>query len=161
MDSAASTTAATADESSENTTSTDDELSCGDSREPGITPGCALYSFIVCTVIMGLLAVFGSIGNVISFAVFYRDKIKTSTNFLFQVVSARFCFFFFCSEMSSKYISQDPLGILEWVRIPSSSPSVGFECSILFIYYFSKIACYFSTHFHHGPPQVTAADPSF
>jgi len=54
-------------------------------RESG-TPGCVLYTFIVSTVFIGLLAVFGSIGNVVSFVVFYRDKIKTSTTFLFQVV---------------------------------------------------------------------------
>jgi len=61
------------------------EFSCP--REPG-TPGCLLYSFVTCTVIIGLLAVCGSVGNVISFAVFYRDKIKTSTTFLFQVFPA-------------------------------------------------------------------------
>jgi len=66
-----------------NTTATEAELSCP--TEPG-TPGCVLYAFVVSTVYIGLLAVFGSIGNVVSFVVFYRDKIKTSTTFLFQVV---------------------------------------------------------------------------
>ena len=69
-----------------NSTVIDAELSCP--REPE-TPGCVLYSFVICTVIIGLLAVFGSIGNVISFVVFHRDKIKTSTTFLFQVLSVR------------------------------------------------------------------------
>jgi hypothetical protein len=48
-------------------------------------PGCALYSFVIYTVIVGLLGVFGTIGNIISFIVFLKDKIKTSTSFLFQV----------------------------------------------------------------------------
>jgi len=73
---------------SPNTTVMDDNLSCP--REPG-TPGCVVYSFVTCTVIIGLLAVFGTIGNITSFAVFYRDKIKTSTTFLFQVISACYC----------------------------------------------------------------------
>ena len=67
-----------------NSTMTDNELSCV--REPG-TPSCVFYSFVTSTVIIGLLAVFGSIGNVVSFAVFYRDKIKTSTTYLFQVTT--------------------------------------------------------------------------
>ena len=82
LDSAMDSTTSAADEGP-NTTITNGELSCP--RESG-TPGCVLYSFVISTVIIGLLAVFGSIGNVISFAVFYRDKIKTSTTFLFQVV---------------------------------------------------------------------------
>ena len=69
---------------SPNTTAMGDALSCY--RESG-TPGCVLYSFVTCTVMIGLLAVFGSIGNIISFIVFCRDKIKTSTTFLFQVAS--------------------------------------------------------------------------
>lgn len=48
-------------------------------------PGCVLYSFVIYTVIVGLLGVFGTIGNLISFIVFLKDKIKTSTSFLFQV----------------------------------------------------------------------------
>ena len=70
-----------------NTTMTGNELSCP--RESG-TRGCVLYTFVISTVIIGLLAVFGSIGNIISFIVFYRDKIKTSTTFLFQVVYSVF-----------------------------------------------------------------------
>jgi len=69
-----------------NTTLIDAELSCP--REPD-TPGCVLYSFVVCTVIIGLLTLLGSVGNIISFVVFHRDKIKTSTTFLFQVASVR------------------------------------------------------------------------
>jgi len=80
-----STTAAAAtslQDESANTTTTDDELSCP--TEPS-TRGCILYSFVINTVYIGLLAVFGTIGNITSFVVFYRDKIKTSTTFLFQV----------------------------------------------------------------------------
>ena len=67
-----------------NTTPIDGEMRCSRELETQ-TPGCTFYSFVVCTVVIGLLTVFGSVGNVISFAVFCRDKIKTSTTFLFQV----------------------------------------------------------------------------
>ena len=79
-----STTAATEGAGGNRTTQDDGGLSCPREEE---SSGCVLYSFIVCTVIIGLLAVFGSIGNVVSFVVFHRDKIKTSTTFLFQVVN--------------------------------------------------------------------------
>jgi len=67
-----------------NSTTSEVQLLCP--RET-VSAACTLYSFVVGTVIIGLLAVLGSVGNVVSFVVFYRDKIKTSTTFLFQVVS--------------------------------------------------------------------------
>ena len=51
------------------------------------TPACKLYAFIVCTIIIGLLCIFGAIGNITAFAVFWKDNIKTSSSFLFQGLS--------------------------------------------------------------------------
>ena len=52
-----------------------------------MTDDCLLYSFIVYTVAIGTLCIAGLVGNLISFAVFWTDKIKTSTSFLFQGLS--------------------------------------------------------------------------
>ena len=48
---------------------------------------CTLYSFVVNTVIIGLLCIFGLVGNLMAYAVFWKDNIKTSTTFLFQGLS--------------------------------------------------------------------------
>ena len=48
------------------------------------TPGCLLYKFVV-DCVNGLVCVLGFVGNLIAFAVFYKDSMKTSTSFLFQV----------------------------------------------------------------------------
>ena len=52
-----------------------------------LTPGCKLYSFVVYTLIVGLFCVVGLIGNSVTFFVFLKDKLKTSTSFLFQGIS--------------------------------------------------------------------------
>lgn len=52
-----------------------------------LTPGCKLYSFVVYTLILGLFCVLGLIGNSVTFYVFLKDKLKTSTSFLFQGIS--------------------------------------------------------------------------
>ena len=49
-----------------------------------MTSGCLLYKFVV-DCINGLVCVLGLIGNLIAFVVFYKDTMKTSTSFLFQV----------------------------------------------------------------------------
>lgn len=49
--------------------------------------GCYLYSFVIYTVIVGFLCLFGLVSNSISFCVFYKDAVKTSTPFLFQGLS--------------------------------------------------------------------------
>ncbi len=49
--------------------------------------GCMLYNFIINTLIIGLLCVFGLIGNLVAYTVFWKDNIKTSTTFLFQGLS--------------------------------------------------------------------------
>ena len=54
---------------------------------PILTEDCLLYSFVVYTILLGLLCIVGLIGNLTSFAVFWMDKIKTSTSFLFQGLS--------------------------------------------------------------------------
>jgi len=51
-----------------------------------MTAGCSLYKFVV-DCVNGLVCVLGFIGNLIAFAVFHKDSMKTSTSFLFQVVS--------------------------------------------------------------------------
>lgn len=51
------------------------------------TPGCLLYKFIIYTVLVGTLCILGLIGNATAFIVFWQDKVKTSTSFLFQGLS--------------------------------------------------------------------------
>jgi len=53
---------------------------------------CVVYSFVIQTVIIGILGVFGTVGNIISFLVFMRDKLKTSTSYLFQVLCLHIVF---------------------------------------------------------------------
>ena len=55
--------------------------------EEDMTQGCLLYWFILCTVVIGLLCILGSIGNITAFFVFWKDNIKTSSSFLFQGLS--------------------------------------------------------------------------
>jgi len=50
-----------------------------------MTPGCSLYKFVV-DMINGLVCVLGFLGNLVAFAVFHTDTMKTSTSFLFQVI---------------------------------------------------------------------------
>ena len=51
------------------------------------SPGCLLYTFIMYSVIMGTMCILGLIGNAVAFLVFWKDKLKTSTSFLFQGLS--------------------------------------------------------------------------
>ena len=51
------------------------------------SPGCQMYTFMMYSVLMGLMCILGLIGNVISFLVFWKDKLKTSSSFLFQGLS--------------------------------------------------------------------------
>ena len=53
---------------------------------PPDTPGCRLYDFIMYALLGGSVCVLGCVGNVLAFVVFCRDKIKTSTSLLFQVI---------------------------------------------------------------------------
>jgi len=58
-------------------------------------PGCRLYSFVISSLLIGFLIVFGLVGNSTAFLVFQRDTLKTSTSFLFQAsrlaVTAAIC----------------------------------------------------------------------
>ncbi len=54
---------------------------------PPMTQDCLLYSFIIYTIVVGLLCILGLLGNIMAFVVFWQDKIKTSTSFLFQGLS--------------------------------------------------------------------------
>ena len=51
------------------------------------TPECLLYTFLMYSVVCLALCVFGSIGNILSFIVFLKDSLKTSTSFLFQALA--------------------------------------------------------------------------
>ena len=46
--------------------------------------GCQLYNFVVCTIVIGLVCVFGLAGNVTSFFVLCKHKSETATIFLLQ-----------------------------------------------------------------------------
>jgi len=51
------------------------------------TSGCRLYDFVVCTVVIGLVCVFGLAGNVTSFFVLCKHKTETATIFLLQCMA--------------------------------------------------------------------------
>jgi len=51
---------------------------------PADDAGCRLYSFVISSLLIGFLVVFGLIGNSTAFLIFQRDTLKTSTSFLFQ-----------------------------------------------------------------------------
>lgn len=48
---------------------------------------CVRYWFIMYTVLSGMLCTLGLLGNAVSFAVFWADRQKTSTSFLFQCLA--------------------------------------------------------------------------
>ena len=48
---------------------------------------CRLYTFIISTVIVGILTIVGIIGNSLSFAVFWKGKFNKATSFLFMCLS--------------------------------------------------------------------------
>jgi len=56
----------------------------GNETMPFMTPLCALYHVTMYGVLIGLICVFGLVGNIVAFVVFCADKVKTSTSFLFQ-----------------------------------------------------------------------------
>jgi hypothetical protein len=58
-----------------------DELPSGD------VDSCNLYNFIVCTIIIGLICLFGLTGNVTSFIVLYKHKTETAAIFLLQCMA--------------------------------------------------------------------------
>jgi len=56
----------------------------GSAADDADEAGCRLYDFVVCTVIIGLVCVFGLAGNVTSFFVLLKHKSETATIFLLQ-----------------------------------------------------------------------------
>jgi len=48
---------------------------------------CNLYDFLVCTVVIGLICLFGLTGNVTSFVVLYKHKTETAAVFLLQCMA--------------------------------------------------------------------------
>ena len=46
--------------------------------------GCNLYDFVVCTIVIGLICVFGLTGNITSFVVMYKQKNETAAVYLLQ-----------------------------------------------------------------------------
>ena len=55
-------------------------------QQPTMIAGCLLYKFVV-DMVNGLVCVLGLAMNLVAFAVFHKDTMKTSTSFLFQVAS--------------------------------------------------------------------------
>jgi len=53
-------------------------------RDVMSTAGCQLYEFVVCTVIIGTVCMFGLAGNVVSFFVLCKHKSDTAAIFLLQ-----------------------------------------------------------------------------
>ena len=49
--------------------------------------GCHVQTFIIYTLIVGILVVFGIIGNSLAFAVFWKGNFKSSTTFLFMCLA--------------------------------------------------------------------------
>jgi len=58
-------------------------------EEPADTKqaSCDLYDFVVCTVVIGLVCVFGLAGNITSFFVLCKHKTETATIFLLQCMA--------------------------------------------------------------------------
>ena len=50
-----------------------------------VSSECALFDFIVYTVVMGSLCLVGLVGNTTAFYVLQNDRTRTSTSFLLQV----------------------------------------------------------------------------
>ncbi len=48
---------------------------------------CLLYSYIMHGLLLGVVCVLGLLGNSLSFAVFWRDPVKSSTHFLLQTLA--------------------------------------------------------------------------
>jgi len=69
--------------------------------------GCLLYKFVVCTIVIGLVCVFGLAGNVTSFFVLCKHKTETATIFLLQCMavfdSLLLLFAFFIYALPSIY----------------------------------------------------------
>ena len=58
-----------------------------DSDNDAMMQKCILYAFFMNTVCVGSVCIAGLIGNIITFIVFWKDTMKTSTSFLFQGLS--------------------------------------------------------------------------
>lgn len=52
-----------------------------------VMEACGIYSWLVHGLFMGIVCLLGIIGNSISFAVFWRDPVKSSTHFLLQALA--------------------------------------------------------------------------
>ncbi len=59
-----------------------DNNSSGDPFESGGNWTCLIYDFVIETVIMGMLCLFGFVGNILSILCLHRDTSKTATPFL-------------------------------------------------------------------------------
>ena len=52
-----------------------------------ITNQCALFDFVIYTLVLGLMIVFGVIGNALSFIVMLNDSATSATSFLLQALA--------------------------------------------------------------------------
>jgi hypothetical protein len=75
-----------ADDSELQTVTTCDNCVAGNNSLTA-APHCDLYEFIINTVIIGTVCIVGLLGNITSFIVFWKDKVKTSSSYLFQALS--------------------------------------------------------------------------
>jgi len=69
----------------EHITSVLDELTSSDDVTAELD--CALYDFVVCTVVIGAFCMFGLIGNVTSFVVFCKHNVSLAAIFLLQCMA--------------------------------------------------------------------------
>ena len=65
----------------------EEAYSIASNNDDAPTYRCELYSFVVYTIIIGVMCILGAIGNIISFLVFHYDKLKTSFSFLLQALA--------------------------------------------------------------------------
>lgn len=61
--------------------------SLGQGRGQDMEWSCELYSCVVHGVILGAVCLLGLLGNSLSFIVFWRDPVKSSTHFLLQTLA--------------------------------------------------------------------------
>ena len=54
---------------------------------PTMTSGCIRYAIVMNCFLIGFLCTVGTAGNLVSFAVFSKDRVKTSTSFLLQALA--------------------------------------------------------------------------
>lgn len=121
-----------------------------DDAQYGDYDSCNLYNFVVCTIIIGLISLFGLTGNVTSFVVLYKHKTETAAIFLLQCMAVFDSLLLVVSivvyTMPSVYpytgrlqtVHESFEYIVLYVSSSSSSLPIGF---VSFLFFFS-VCCY-------------------